>query len=149
MKKIISISIICVFVFSNTSCFVQSKKYREVETKKVEECRRKWIYKDLENVKEVTVLLFSEKFNYDLSTFPNFLIVRTLENDTIAFLDKEFDDNIKVGSKIKLLPFHWNEVEKAIMKPAFIVQKREKDNELYCHVQGIYYGKLEIKGAVH
>jgi len=127
-----------------TGCFVQSKKYWDSENKKVEECRSKWIYKNLEKEQEVTVLLFSAKFNRGVSSFPNFLIVLTKENDIIAFLDKDFDDEIKVGSKINLSPLQWNDAEKSIKKPAFIVQKKSKENDLYCRVREVYYGKLKL-----
>jgi len=137
-----STMLMCAFLI--TSCIVQSKKYWDSENKKVEECRSKWIYKNLEKEQEATVLLFSKKFNRGVSSFPNFLIVLTKGNDTIAFLDKDFDDEIKVGSKIHLLPLQWNDDEKSIKKPAFVVQKKSKENDLYCRVKEVYYGKLEL-----
>jgi len=142
MKNRISIMVMSAILI--TGCFVQSKKYWDSENKKVEECRSKWIYKNLEKEQEVTVLLFSAKFNRGVSSFPNFLIVLTKENDIIAFLDKDFDDEIKVGSKINLSPLQWNDAEKSIKKPAFIVQKKSKENDLYCRVREVYYGKLKL-----
>jgi len=142
MKSRISIMVMSAILI--TGCFVQSKKYWDSENKKVEECRSKWIYKNLEKEQEVTVLLFSAKFNRGVSSFPNFLIVLTKENDIIAFLDKDFDDEIKVGSKINLSPLQWNDAEKSIKKPAFIVQKKSKENDLYCRVREVYYGKLKL-----
>jgi hypothetical protein len=89
-------------------------------------------------------LLFSPKKQFDLSFFPNFIIGLTETNDTIAFLDKNFDKRIVIGSKIRLLPYKWTEVEKEIIKPAFLVHKKLKDNDLYCAVKEVYFGKIQL-----
>lgn len=124
------------------SCNVRSSDYWRNETKKIEDCRSKWIYKDLQREQELTVLLFSPKKQFDLSFFPNLVIGLTETKDTIAFIDKDFENRIEIGSKIKLLPFEWTEVEKEIIKPAFMVHKKLKDNDLYCAVREVYLGKM-------
>jgi hypothetical protein len=73
------------------SCSVRSNDYWRNETRKIEDCRSKWTYKDLQCEQELTVLLFSPKKQFDLSFFPNFILGLTETNDTIAFLDKNLD----------------------------------------------------------
>ena len=111
-------------VITLASCYVRSSDYWRNETKKIEDCRSKWTYKDLQREQELTVLLFSPKQHFDLSFFPNFLIGLTETKDTIAFIDKDFENRIEIGSKINLVPFEWTEVEKEIIKPAFMVHKK-------------------------
>lgn len=129
-------------VITLASCHVRSSDYWRNETRKIEDCRSKWTYKDLQHEQELTVLLFSPKHHFDLSFFPNFLIGLTETKDTIAFLDKNFDKRVVIGSKIKLLPYKWTEVEKEIIKPAFMAHKKLKDNDLYCSVKEVYFGKI-------
>ena len=114
MKSKLSLLSICICASILTGCFVKSRKFWDSEKKKIEECRSKWIYKDLSKEQQITVLLFSAKSNRDIYSYPNFLIGMTESNDTIAFLDKDFEGEIKKGDRIKLLPLQWNEAENTL-----------------------------------
>ncbi len=147
MKGKISIMGVCICGYILTGCFVRSRKFWDSEKNKVEECRSKWIHKDLPKEQQITVLLFTPKSNRDIYSYPNFLIGVTEIKDTIAFIDKHFEGEIRVGVRIKLLPFQWSEAEKTINKPIFTVHKKSKENDLYCIVKTVYYGKIEINKA--
>ncbi len=127
----------------NTGCFMHTKVSQDNEKTKVERCMEKWNYKDLTKKQEVTILLFNQRFNTGVSSFPNFLVVLTTENDTIGFLDKDFNGKLSKGNTINILPLQWNEAEKSIKKPALVIHKKTNDNELYCKIKEVYYGKLE------
>lgn len=137
----------CFVLFSTCllfiSCFnYNSKKTASQEYNKVKNCRDKWIYKDLKEKNEIKVLLFDEKRQRHLYSFPNFVIGITNANDTIAILDKEFDGLIKINSKITIEPLQWSSEDKEGYLPAFIVYKTIKENDLLCRIKHVYYGKI-------
>ncbi len=126
-----------------TGCHVKSKKFWANESKKVESCRNKWVYQDLSEEHELTVLSFSAKSRHSLVSFPNFLIGITETNDTIAFLDKDFEGKLNLNDKIKIIPFKWTDTEKQTLKPLYYIHSKSKDNDLFCVVNTVYYGKVE------
>lgn len=135
----------CFFLFiSLFGCHVKSKKYWQRESKKVELCRNNWVYNDLTKEQEFNVLLYSPKSRYCLTFFPNFLIGVTKTKDTIAFLDKDFEGEIKIGDTIKLIPCAWSIMEKQNIKPIFFLSPNSKENNLFCKVKTVFYGKIEL-----
>ncbi len=139
---------ILVLTFCLTSCIMhsmRSKKYWNIEKKKMETCRKEWKYVDLTKKTELKVLLFRKKYNYDRLSFPNFIIGITTDSDTIGIIDKDFDGTIKKNEKITVLPTIWTETEKELIKPVFAVYKNTKDNDLHCSVKIVYYGLIEKK----
>lgn len=135
--------IILLFVNVIASCSSISKSYWHNETSKVEECWSKLIYKDLEEKQNIKVLLFNAKMNYDISSYPIFIIGVTETNDTIGFIDKIYNKKINLGDTLKLLPSNWSEEEKNTYKPLFTVRNKSDENDLYCKITKVYYGKIE------
>jgi hypothetical protein len=132
-----------------TSCHIRSKSFWKEEKTKVETCQNLWAYEDLPESQLITALLFNAKWNHDVSSFPNFLIGVTKNNDTLAIMDKNFEGNIKHGDIVTVVPERWSQVEKDIKKPLFTVNPRSDENDLYCAVRTIYYGKIEMSVEGH
>lgn len=124
------------------SCHSMDNAFRQREMERIHQCYNAWEYTVLKDSMTVTVLLFDAKERYDLSFHPNFIIGVTSTNDTIAFIDKEYNDRIKIGSKVFLEPQEWDIDEKEVIKPALIVRKNEQENSLYCIISKVNYCKI-------
>lgn len=120
-----------------------SKLYWDTEKDKVEKCREKWVYKDLEFKESLKVLLYDQKSNYGVNSSPNFIIGITELKDTIAIVDKDFSGDIKVNKLIKVSPLKWSDDEKNLKKPLLKVYSSSKENDLYCNVINIYYCQID------
>ncbi|MEO8146224.1 MAG: hypothetical protein ABI723_01240 [Bacteroidia bacterium] len=94
---------------------------------------------------DLKVLLYLEKFHYDVSSFPNFIIGVTMNSDTVGIIDKDFDGIINKNEKITVSPQVWTDTDKEILKPVFWVNKKSKINDLQCSVKRVYYGRIHKK----
>jgi len=135
--------ILVILLFTFQECYAQSDSYRIRERKKIEKCRKKWVYKDLKSRKEIVVLFFAARERVHSCSFPNFIIGATEDKDTIALVDIHFEGSIEVGKKIDLLPYSWNKGEKVFYKPEFTVSNIVAENDLMCAVKTVYYGKIK------
>jgi hypothetical protein len=126
------------------NCISYKKHPKELDIKKIKECRGNWIYQDLKLKQTGKILFYSKKFDFDLLSFPNFLIVATNNCDTIGFLDKDFNGKLKKGMNVELIDCFWSDKEKELKKPIFTVSKRKFENYLFCKIHKIYFGKLRV-----
>lgn len=120
-----------------------SKKSWQAEQKSVSECYKSWKYEDLQTVQHVRVLLYNQKHNQDIYSYPNFLIGINTKGDTIAIMDKDFEGKLREGDMITVEPDEWTNAEKEIKKPLFTVRKKPSENKLYCSVNVIFYGRIK------
>jgi hypothetical protein len=135
------IIILSLFLFL-TSCLSINPKRTMKQIGKVKDCRKNWIYKDLENDLQVKVLLFDKMYSYDLLTFPNFIIGTTISGDTIGILDNEYKSIVKKGENITILAEKWRD-NKNEREPVFHVYPQKKYNDILCSVKRVYYGKIK------
>jgi hypothetical protein len=126
-----------------SSCGLFHKNYWNKEQLKIKSCFNQWNYEDLKLESKMKVLLFNSGFDYDISSYPNLVIGIIESGDTIGILDMDFKGGIKKGDLIKVYPLSWTDDEKEIKKPSFTVSKNHKDNDLYCKVKIIYYGRIK------
>lgn len=124
------------------SCSLRSSSYWESETKKMRDCQASWRFIDLDKAQEVTVLLFQGKSRFHLYAYPNLIIGVTSLNDTIGILDKDFSEPLISGDRILLTAQNWSEKEKDILKPLFTLYNSSVENDLYCKVSTVFYGKI-------
>jgi hypothetical protein len=129
------------FIFL-TSCLSINQKRIMRQDGRVMDCRKKWVYKDLENELQVKVLLFDKMYSYDLLTFPNFIIGTTIAGDTIGILDNEYNGTVKKGENITILAEKWR-INKSEREPVYTVYPQKKYNDILCSVKILYYGKIK------
>lgn len=103
----------------------------------------KWEYFDLEKEQVITVLLFSKKFHYELQTQPNFVVGISEKSDTIGFVDKIYNGHLRKGSRVKIKPGDWSYEQKMLMRPEILAYKKTKENNIFCAVKTVYYGKID------
>ena len=125
-------------------CVPSSQSLRETQKQTIIECQNQYSYLDYHGQGNMTVLLVSRKFSADLTTYPNFIIGQ-IDNDTIGFLDKDFNGDIDVGDALLISEFSWSDDEKKIYKLPVTIQNSQKLNDLYCKIDFVYYGKIEQK----
>ena len=127
--------------------YINKKKYISNfvdETKKLDSCNKRLIYSDLSEKTNLTVLFFSEKGSYDLSSWPNFIIGYTSNNDTIGIIDKDFDGKIKKFDNIIVLPTVWKQYEKDLIHGTFYqYRKRTKRNKIFCSYKIVYRAQID------
>jgi hypothetical protein len=122
---------------------MNKRAYWKKEKEKVSNCRKTWKYADLEKTESITVLLYNAKMRFHLFSFPNFIIGENQKGDTIAVMDRHFEGKLKQGDKITIEPYLWTETEKNIIKPLFTVHKKSKENNLYCSIKKVFYGRIK------
>ncbi len=142
MNKINSLLVILFLIVALSNCSVYLEKKRNYRFKIIEDCRKKWIYQELQNSFSIKILVFNPKSAVTGMKFPNFIIGMTKEKELIAIIDKDFENNLKKGTEITVKPIKWTLTEKENLMPMFTVEKRRKDRELYCKVKTIYYGEI-------
>lgn len=116
-------------------------------TQKQEECYDNLVYIDLVDTMEITNLFFCKyEFAHTSVVFPNFIIGVTVNNDTIGFVDQMPNDSIeydiKIGQKLKVIPYNWNAINKKNLKVPFYVVSKKKKMEFYCSIKTVYYCKF-------
>ena len=140
-------------IFLNLSCCLilscSNVKYRLAINREydyVKNCREKWNFLDLDEKKELKVLLIQKKVFWHIGTKPNFIIGLTNIGETIAILDKDNNgtDSLKVNDSIIIEPAKWSVEDKENFIPAFIVYKKYTENDLLCKVKYVYYGKISV-----
>lgn len=125
-----------------SGCYLRSKKFWAREESKMEQCRSNWAYMDLLEKQEVRVLLFRDRFFFDIIPFPAFLIGVNQAHDTLAFVDKDFEGVLEIGKNVTVSPASWTLTEKKEIKPVFSVYPKSKTNDLHCAVKLVYYGSF-------
>lgn len=143
MRTLTAILLLSSFAFSG--CYHRSKKYWSREEAKMERCRGDWTYLDLDQPKEVSILLFRKKFDF-MRIYPAFIIGVTSDHDTIAAIDKDFDTIMKAGQKVIISPSEWTPMEKVEIDPVFSVYPRTATNDLHCTVKKVYYVHFQPVG---
>ncbi|TXI84180.1 MAG: hypothetical protein E6Q37_08930 [Crocinitomicaceae bacterium] len=126
-----------------SGCYLRSKKFWAREESKMEQCRSNWAYMDLLEKQEVRVLLFRDRFFFDIIPFPAFVIGVNQAQDTLAFIDKDFAGEIEIGKMVTVSPATWTLVEKTEIKPVFSVYPKSKTNDLHCAVKQVFYGSFK------
>lgn len=125
-----------------SGCYIRSKKFWVREEAKIEQCRSNWAYMDLLEKQEVRVLLFRDRFFFDVIPFPAFVIGVNQAQDTLAFVDKDFEGVLEIGKKVSIAPASWTLTEKMEIKPVYSVYPKSKYNDLHCAVKLVYYGSF-------
>lgn len=142
MKLSITLAL-AALVFSG--CYVRSKKFWSREEAKIERCRGEWRFHDLAEEQELKVLLFRDRFLFDIQVFPAFAIGINHHADTIAVIDKDFEGVVKIGEKINISPSAWTAREKENIYPVYSVYPKARTNDLHCAVKGVFYVKIQKK----
>lgn len=138
--------LIFLFLLSATlfsGCYLRSKKFWAREEAKMEQCRSNWAYMDLLEKQEVRVLLFRDRFFFDVIPFPAFVIGVNQTQDTLAFVDKDFAGVLEIGKMVSVSPANWTLTEKNEIKPVYSVYPKSKVNDLHCAVKLVYYGSFK------
>jgi len=120
----------------------KENKYWKDEKNKVIACRKHWSFDNISDTVELSVLLYEEKFAYDLSSFPNLFIGATAQGEIIGIVDKSFGGIVAESEIITVVPDNWSIREKEYLKPVFFVSPESQVNDLQCKVKKIYYGKI-------
>ena len=131
------------FVFLLSGCYLRSKKFWSREEAKIERCRNEWKYVDLAEKQELKVLLFRDRFLFDIQVFPAFAIGVNNHSDTIAVIDKDFEGIVEIGEKINIAPARWTANDKDYITPVYSVYPKAKTNDLHCAVKEVFYVKIE------
>lgn len=105
-------------------------------------CFVEWEYHKLDSNQMLTVILFDAKSADDASIYSNLLIGTNEVGDTVAIVDKDFSDDIKKGEKVKVAQNSWNKEEQKFIRPVFILRNISGENDLYCQIQTVYFGKI-------
>ena len=119
------------------------KVSRTPEKNKIAKCYESWQYEDLQSGQHLSVLLHNPKLNRGIQSYPNFIIGVNAQGDTIAILDKDYAGKLGYGDQINVSPHKWTDVEKKVKKPLFTLRKKSEENDLYCMVKTVFYGKVE------
>ncbi len=135
------------FLFGCKSSSSLSEK-ESAEKIRVEQCRKSWNYDSLQNETSIKVLFQDKKGRYDLVTWPNFFIGIDLVGDTIGIIEYDTELEFKKGRLVTFLPAKRKSSISEILdsemdEPVFRVRKKASENDLYCAVSMIYYGKLK------
>jgi len=124
------------FLGCRTTSFYQ-KEYREVS-----KSYNNWVYKELKNKQDIRVLLFNKKVRIDLLSYPNFIIGINKQGDTIAVIDKDYENNLILNDKVVVEQCIWNPNEKEMIKPLLTISKNRKINQLYLSIDTVFYGSI-------
>ncbi len=148
MKQISSILIVTLtligcqrFIHSNLT----SKRKKKANLEIVESCRELWNYSTTDDTIKIKVLKFESKGRYSNVSWPSFTIGTNSVGDTIGVIDYEFSGELKKGRYAAFAPSQRKEgvvsaIDSELDEPVFKVNRKRKDNELYCSVSAIYYG---------
>ena len=143
--NIVLIIILCLFGCASSS---HLSKNVNREKQKIEQCRKNWVFKSLDKELSINVLLYDKKGRYDLVSWPNFFIGIDTQGDTIGVIEYETDLEYRKGDIVTFLPSQRkssisDQLDSKMDEPVFKVRKKAKENDLYCAVELIYYGKLK------
>lgn len=139
------LGILCLSVFLFSGCYLRSKKFWAREEAKIEQCRGQWKFSDLSETQDLKVLLFRDRFYFDVNLFPAFIIGVTSNSDTVGVVDKDFEGILKIGQQITISPAGWTPSEKETIRPVYSVYPKSKTNDLHCAAKEIFYAKIGIK----
>ncbi len=144
MKNHSWVDIACILcVLSMFSCNFPSQKFIDKEREKLEKCRSNWTFRDLDTVIQVKAELFQEKGVFHMRAHPNFVIGRLQDGTYVGILDKEYTKIVKIGTALIVKPDKWSDLDKARLKPQFLINKNSLKNDLYCKIKIIFYGKIK------
>ncbi len=152
MKKIIPLIFIVFFITyctSNKSIYTSEKEWNEYL--KVNRCRGNWKYGSFEGELELKIIRHELKGRHDLTSWPNFFIGTINSGDTVGVIEYDVEKEIMKGEIIKLLPTKrkyapTDEIQYFDSdEPLLSISPKPKDNDLYCAIKIIYYGKLISK----
>ena len=143
--NILLIISIC-FFGCNSSSYLSKKE--NVEKEKVTQCRKNWNFKPLVSETPIEILLHDKKGRHDLVSWPNFFIGIDSKGDTIGVIEYESELDYKKGDIVVFFPGQRKnsiseQLDSEMDEPVFTVRKKSKENDLYCSVELIYYGKLK------
>ncbi len=133
---------LCILILLNT-CMVNRQAYWKTERNKVDSCYVSWQYEDLSVEVQLKVLLFNQKYRHDLHLYPNLIIGVTSNGDTIGIMDRPYSGSLKSGDQVIVLPTFWTAKEKELPSPSYVIHKRSTENDLYCVIDTVYYGKID------
>ena len=142
MLKYIIISFLFFLGCGNYSQNDWSKREREIANEKLE-----WNYKELNTLKKGILLYHKRAFGHSLTWYPDFFIIETTENDTIAILDKNFKGSINTGNKIKAYPDSWSDLEKTSWGTPYFKGKNEvkKVYNLIFSIDTVFYARVVLE----
>ena len=83
-------------------------------------------------------------------SWPSFTIGTNSVGDTIGVIDYEYSGELKKGKYATFEPSQRKEgvvaaIDSELDEPVFTVNRKRKENELYCSITTIFYGKLTDK----
>ena len=145
--KYITYSILIIFVLIFSSCRMLKKVgYQADDTTYIESCRKEWTFNELKDTITIRLIMHDQKGRYDTSTWPNFFIGITNQQDTIGLIDDFTLKSYKKNELLSFAPYFYGteHTEPFGLDPVFTIHRNNKKNKLYCSVKKIYYGKLII-----
>ncbi len=145
MKHIVYFLPVFIFVNSCKSYNPLSNK-NDFEYEKIESCRKDWTFQNLHDTLEISLLLEDRKGSYDMASWPNFFIGINPSGDTLGIVDNNCEKIFKKRDIIRFFPANRdtsisNALDSGWDEPVFKVSKNSKENNLYCSVKIVYYGK--------
>jgi hypothetical protein len=137
---------VLMFIYCCRTYNPQSKK-NAFEYEKVERCRKNWTFSNFHDTLEISLLKEERKGSYDMVSWPNFFIGISSSGDTLGVVEYDTEKTFKKRDIIRFLTTSKDTSILAVLdnrwdEPVFRVSKRSKENDLYCSVKTIYYGKL-------
>ena len=135
------LGLLVVTMFLSEGCYVRSKKFWTREETKMQTCRENWTYQDLNNPTQIKVLLFRNRLVFD-RIYPAFIIGVNEQQDTVAFIDKDFEGILEVNSSVHVSPGNWSAIKKVELEPVFSVYPKSKVNDFHCAVKVVYFSKF-------
>jgi hypothetical protein len=140
--------ILPIFIFFN-SCtpYNPLSQKNNFEYEKVERCRNDWTFSNLHDTLEISLLIQDKKGNYDMVSWPNLFIGINPTGDTLGIVDYDCEKIFRKRDIIRFLPSNRDTSILAVLdsrwdEPVFRVSKKSKENDLYCSVKIIYFGKV-------
>jgi hypothetical protein len=85
---------------------------------------------------------FWEKGAFDMRAYPNFAIGRLPDGTYVGVLDKDYMKPVTTGSSITVVPEEWSDLDKEQLKPLFVINRKASQNNLYCKVRLVLYGRI-------
>jgi len=140
--------VISILIVSIIGCKTTSKvEFLNKESRRVENCRKNWKYITATDTIVIELLKKDSQGQYDMVTWPNFFIGINAKKDTIGIIDFDSSKEFKKRAILKFIPtnktFTFIEmIDTGMDEPIFKVSKHSRENDLYCAVKFIYYGKI-------
>jgi hypothetical protein len=107
-------------------------------------CER-WLFLDLSDTIQISILHFDPSTSFGLVTYSNFLIGTTVDGDTLAFIDFMLD-SLGKNKKVLCVPYSWSSEEIDKFPPLCRAEFHSSEvNSLYIKTDTIFYSRIVIE----